>query len=448
MSKATKNILLVLLLALILRSLVLLVALKFPERIISSDTPTYLHPANSLLEGHGYTFPGALRTPIYPMFIALIYLAFGNHPVSIVAVQVVVSALNVLLTYWTGILILPKRVSLMGAFLLATSLESIVEPFFILTDTLFTFLFLGAVYTFLRYQTTRRTNWLISSAILIGLSILCRPIAIYYPVAVVILLCLFRKDTWFRAVSNSLMYLAVVFVVLVAWFVRSEILDGAPILSTIANYNLLFENAASLESSLYGGTFVQYKASYPQAVQNRLEELNLPPTEANLDKVYKALGEEKIMSHPLKYMLVHLRDDLKNFLPGWASTLQMLTPSGQVGIQGVTVLKSRGLSGVFQAYFGGKLWIFFLLLPFTVLLGLVYLGDILGMLSLAGQKQWFVLVMLMIPAAYLLLIPGAPSNSRFRLPAMPEMCLMAGIGLEAAWAFLSRKIKFARRTAP
>jgi len=58
------------------------------------------------------------------------------------------------------------------------------------------------------------------------------------------------------------------------------------------------------------------------------------------------------------------------------------------------------------------------------------------------------LAVLIFPIAYLLLIPGAPSNSRFRLPAMPEICLMAGIGLEAAWVFLGRKFKSARRTAP
>jgi 4-amino-4-deoxy-L-arabinose transferase-like glycosyltransferase len=448
MSKSTKDLLFVLLLALVLRSLVLVMAFKYPDRTLSGDSLSYIHPANSLLEGQGYTFPGVLRTPVYPMFLALFFALFGEHPAGIVAVQVIVSTLNVALTYLTGSLILPKRVSLIGAFLLAISLESIIEPFFILTDTLFTFLFLGTAYTFLRYRSTRRNPWLISSAILMGLSILCRPIAIYYPVAVVILLCLVYRGEWLRVALKSLMYLAVVFAVLLAWFVRSEILDGAPILSTIANYNLLFDNAASLDASLHGGTLEQYQSSYHVMAQNKLTELRLPPTEANLDKVYQTLAVEKIMSHPLKYLVVHLKDDVKNLLPGWASTREMLTPSSQGGIEGVNILRLSGLSGVFQAYFGGQLWFFFLLLPFMILLGLVYLLDILGVFSLARQREGFMLAVLIFPIAYLLLIPGAPSNSRFRLPAMPEICLMAGIGLEAAWVFLGRKFKSARRTAP
>jgi 4-amino-4-deoxy-L-arabinose transferase-like glycosyltransferase len=444
MPKHLKSLWVIFLVALILRSLVLIVAVQYPQRTISNDTPTYIQPAESLLEGHGYTFPGVLRTPIYPMFLAFFFALFGENLVIIILAQVIVSALTVVLTYQAGILLLPRRAPLIGALLLALSLESIIDPFFILTDALFAFLFLGAAYAFLHYRSDNRILWLISSAMLMGLSILCRPIAIYYPVVVIFLLAMLHWKHWLALFAKSLVYLAVLFAVLAAWFLRSQVVDGAPILSTISNYNLLFYNVASLDASLHGGNANQYRDSYSLLVQKALDEKGLPRTQANLDKVYKTLAMQKILANPVQFAIVQMRDDLQNLLPRWANTLQILAPTGQVGIQGADVLRQSGLSGVFQTYFGGRLWLMFLVLPFIILLGVVYLSDIAGTIFLIGTKGWFTLAILILPAAYLMLIPGAPSNSRFRIPAMPELCLLAGMGMDWIWVRINRKRKSIR----
>jgi 4-amino-4-deoxy-L-arabinose transferase-like glycosyltransferase len=444
MSKHLKSLWVIFLIALILRSLVLIVAIQHPQRTISNDTPSYIRPAESLLEGHGYSFPGVLRTPLYPMFLAFFFALFGENLVIIVLAQVIVSALTVVLTYQVGILLLPRRAALIGAFLLALSLESIIDPFFILTDPLFALLFLGAAYAFLRYRSAGRISWLISSAILMGLSILCRPIAIYYPVAVIILLAMLHGKHWVNLFTKSLVYLAVLAAVLAAWFVRSQVVDGAPILSTISNYNLLFYNVASLDTSLHGGNVNQYRDSYSLLVQKALDDKGLPRTEANLDGVYKTLAVKKILANPVQFAIVQVKDDLQNLLPGWANILQILAPTGQVGIQGTDVLKQGGLSGVYQTYFGGRLWLMVLILPFIILLGAVYLSDLVGTIFLVRTKGWFTLAVLVLPVAYLMLIPGAPSNSRFRIPAMPELCLLAGIGIDWIWGRLSRNRKSSR----
>jgi len=435
MKKPVNNLLVIFLVALMLRSLVLIVAIKYPERTISMDTSTYVKPAESLLKDHGYIFPGALRTPIYPMFLAIFFFLFGENMVIIVIAQVIVSSLTVVLTYYAGILLLPKRVALIGAFFLALSLESFIDPFFILSDTLFTFLFLSATFAFLRYQSTRRISWLISSAMLMGLSILCRPIALYYPLVIVLLLIMVHWKEWINIFTRVLAYMVVVFAILASWMLRNQVVDGSPILSTISNYNLLFYNAASLDASLHGVSADQYRSiNYPLLVQNELTERGLPQTEANLNKVYKILALKIILAHPVQYTIIHFKDDLQNVYPGWSTTLEILAPTGMVGIQGTEVLSQKGLSGAFQAYFGGRLWLVFLFFPFIILLVLVYFSDLVGTILLIRTKAWFTLAVLILPVVYLLLLPGAPSNSRFRLPAMPEICLIAGIGID--WALI------------
>lgn len=374
------------------------------------------------------------------MFLALFFSVFGENMVIIVLAQVIISSLTVVMTYQVGNLLLPRHVALLGAFLLALSSEFITEPFFILTDTLFTFLFLAATYTFLLYWSKKRISWLISSAILIGLTILCRPIAVYYPVAVVILLVMVHWKQWIMLITKSLTYLAIVSVILAVWLLRNQVVDGAPILTNVSNFNLLYHNVASLDASLHGGNPGQYRESYSLLVQKALDEKGLSPTEANLDRVYKTLAINRILANPVQYAFVHVKDDMKNLLPGWASTLQILAPTGQVGIQGSEVLQQERLSGVYQTYFGGRLWFLLLTLPFSILLGTIYLSDLAGTIILVRSKFWFTLAVLILPVAYLLLIPGAPSNSRFRLPAMPEICLIAGIGIHWVWSiFIQQK---------
>ena len=438
MTKSGKQLLIVFLIALLLRSLVLVVAVNHPERTSSGDTASYVQPAEELLKGSGYTFPGALRTPIYPMFLALFLAVFGQDRLAIVLAQVIISALTVVLTYQAGIYLLPRRVALIGALLLAVSLESIVNPFFILSDTLFTFLFISALVTFIRYESEKRISWLFCSAMLMGLSILCRPIALYFPAAIVLLLVIVHWRRWIAMLATSLAYLLVVYVILFAWLLRNQVVVGGPILSTISNYNLLYYNVASLDASLQGIPVDQYRSvEVPLLVQNELSASGLPSTEANLDKVYRTLAMRKILANPARYALVHFRDDLQNLYPGWSTTLEILVPSENGGIQGTDVIRQEGILGTIRTYFGGQYWLVALFLPTTLILALTYIGDLAGTLLLVRSKSWFVLAVLILPIAYLLLLPGAPSNSRFRVPAMPAICLLAGMGADWIWTCLT-----------
>ena len=90
------------------------------------DTPTYLGPAQQLLE-HGRFDSGSppgqpefLRTPGYPTFIAAVYRVFGeNDNTAVLLVQVVLSALTVLLAYLLAARMWSKPIGLLAALLVA-----------------------------------------------------------------------------------------------------------------------------------------------------------------------------------------------------------------------------------------------------------------------------------------------------------------------------------------
>jgi len=432
-------VILITMLAFALRGLVLPIAYQYPERILGNDSSSYVQPAEWLLADGYYTYPELLRTPLYPMFLALVLKLTGDSLVNVVLVQFVLSTFNVLLTYLLAKEYFSSSIAVAASLFLAIGLESITSQFFILTETLFTTLFLGVVYCLTEYKITLRRNWLISAAILMGLSILCRPIALYFPIIILIFLAFLHSNELKDLLVSCGIFLIIVSAVLAPWYLRSYVITGKPILSTIANINLLFYNAASLEADMAKRGLDQQQELYNNKVQAVLKEMNIPKTESNLDTVYSDMAKEIILEHPVQYFIIHLKYDIRNFLPGMAGALEILAPSDKGGREGAEILRREGLYSVFSKYFGDR-WINLLILaPFIAILGIIYFADLIGIIVLVNQRKWFILGILLLPIAYFLLIPGAPSNSRFRVPVMPYMSILAGIGVVKITSWIKRK---------
>jgi hypothetical protein len=75
---------------------------------------------------------------------------------------------------------------------------------------------------------------------------------------------------------------------------------------------------------------------------------------------------------------------------------------------------------------------------------MTYLGAVIGCLVLAGRKSVYALALLLLPLIYLLILPGAASNPRFRIPVMPYLCLLAGVGIVFLYLKLFGAIKSGR----
>jgi len=66
-----------------------------------------------------------------------------------------------------------------------------------------------------------------------------------------------------------------------------------------------------------------------------------------------------------------------------------------------------------------------------LLLGAVYLGAAVGGLAFARERRWLALALLAVVVAYLTLFSlGAQADSRFRIPMLPFLAVLAGAGLE------------------
>jgi uncharacterized membrane protein len=73
-----------------------------------------------------------------------------------------------------------------------------------------------------------------------------------------------------------------------------------------------------------------------------------------------------------------------------------------------------------------------LLLPVIIIITLIYIFALSGMIQILRHRSWLALTILVMPVLYFLILPGAASIPRFRIPVMPYLCLLAGAGLQTA----------------
>ena len=93
----------------------------FPDKIdtfSAGDTGFYLRIAHSILNTGTFADngnPTAFVVPLYPIFLALMFKIFGDHLVAIQLIQIVLSALTLLLIYSTAKRLFGEHAALVAA---------------------------------------------------------------------------------------------------------------------------------------------------------------------------------------------------------------------------------------------------------------------------------------------------------------------------------------------
>jgi 4-amino-4-deoxy-L-arabinose transferase-like glycosyltransferase len=421
-------------------------SLHHPERAFWPDARTYLDVALHLLHTGAYPADTALRTPVFPTFIALVYWIAGERPWAFILAQVGISVLSVALTWWLGRWLVSRQAALLGALLMALSLDSITLSFQMLSETTFTFLLLLTLWCWVRFRDSQRPLLLVLSALLMGLVILCRPIAVFFPVLLAGTLLVPPRPMATAVARQILVFGAAVVLAVTPWIWHNARGIGVRTLSTVSAQNLLYYYAATVEADVRGLPDEQVRSEFNGRVERRLRELGLANTEANRTRVYTGLALPIVTAHPLRFVALNLRADLRGLVPDVA------TPGDIVGVTTgdkgtLAVLRRDGVAAATAHFFRGQSWLIWVILPFVALLFVTYLAAIAGVVTLARARDWYALAILLLPVVYYLVLPGAASTARFKMPTLPYLSLLAGIGLHAAWSSRAARGKPAMASA-
>jgi 4-amino-4-deoxy-L-arabinose transferase-like glycosyltransferase len=224
-----------------------------PPRIVvtfEADPITYDQIARNLVAGNGFSgasfyyppgsdVPTAFWDALYPAFLAGLYW-LGGHSVPLVrAVQALLGAVAVALTYWIG-----ARLAARPAGLIAAAVSA-VYPFFIyyaaqlLTETLFMALMLGVFAAGIKAEETGKARWFVGTGLLTGLASLCRAEAFLFGIAYVVWCAWRNASSRNQGVRVAVVGLACIGLTMAPWVIRNQLTFGAPILTTTKlGYNL------------------------------------------------------------------------------------------------------------------------------------------------------------------------------------------------------------------
>ena len=229
----------------LLRLVILANTGDLPLRI--ADELHYHTLATSLVEGRGFSFesgPTSLRPPLYPAFIAAVWTITGSDSLQVVrAAQVVLAMATGWLVFWTTRRLYDGRTALYAAALGMFYPALITSGFFLLTETLFTFLVV-AVAALAVALVQRPSLWRAASlGACVSLAALTRSVLWPFPLVLAAALLWLLPGTARARLSAAAAVVAGAAIVLAPWAVRNTRLQNVPVVvDTMGGMNLRMGN--------------------------------------------------------------------------------------------------------------------------------------------------------------------------------------------------------------
>ncbi len=419
--------------ALALRITIVLFAYNLGNSYLSPDSYDYIKLAEGIISKHvyGISQPEIFRVPGYPVIISLFIFIFNKFfLISLLVFQAVVDSATCLLTYKLSILIFRNnkfvnKISVLGGIFQIISILAIVYCSKILSETIFTFLFILILFLLQRSINNfkyRKQNIKLLSVIVISLLsvFVCYIRAIFLPLSIffnIIIYCFNRKFLmFFLGVSVILGCIGI-------WCVRNYEVANYIGFSSVSSINLYRYNACAVKA-------VKANKSY-QNQQNFFDyKLKKYPSQYEKAQFAKKRGMEIIINNPILYMRLHLKGDIKTLFPAIGEFYQIF--GYKIGGSGtLAVINTKGLFEGVKHYFLGNIHLFFYAIPLTAFLLLKYLTFLYAFFYIIFFKDntekilHFIYLLIVL---YFLIVPGPLATPRFRVPVEPLLNIYSAFG--------------------
>ncbi len=420
------------------------------ERIISDpDAIGYFRLAENLRH-HGVFSrseqppfaPDSVLTPVYPFFVAVLLTLAGGKLWIIPVTQGLVNSLSAVLVFKAGEKLFNTRAGFIAGLCFALDPSALVRTFSLLTETLFTFLFLVANFFLIQYASKPAAKSLITSAVLLGVAALCRPVALYFFVPAAAMLFFTNSSSLKIRAKNAAIYVAVFVLTLSPWLVRNKLMFGMAQLTSIQGINLLLMNAAFLkaaqehidyataeqrleaeaDSLMLARGFIAEKIK----LQYKGEQYGYQLNDPRASQVYQELATQKILASPLLYVRVHLMGIAPSFLDTSVRDLYHFAGKERPMLGLRALLVTGDLSSALKNFWS-RVEPSYLAL-YLVNFGWLFIHYVLvfiAVVRLVKEKSYTSLVLLVLPLFYLLFMTAPAGSERFRFPAMPYFYLLS-----------------------
>lgn len=273
-----------------------------------ADSAEYLALAENLRLGNGFTwdktepfYPNSFRTPIYPGFLFLARTIFGNYK-SALLIQSILVVLSGYILYLIGKKFIDNRRIILGSvgIFMFTPFSLNVSVKF-LTQSLFLFLLILAVWSWVSFLKNGRISYLILVSVLLPVLALTRPIAQYLVIIFILSLAVsmyFRQINiggFSRFLQLSFIMVGILIVGLLPWLVRNYTTFGLFRLSSITAYQMYFYDVPDAYALAKG-------ISHKEAGDLLIKEIDNYSGVSNFGEYMKFTYSDLLMSRSYHYL--------------------------------------------------------------------------------------------------------------------------------------------------
>ena len=430
--KTYRVLLLIFITALIPRLLTFLyVGSSNPYKFYTHDSADYVGLAKTLLESG--IIRGDSRTPVYLFLLALVFRIAGQIPAAIV-VQIVFGSLTSVFTFLLSReLRLPLKAGLIAASLISFDPASILGCNLIITETFFTVELFVGLWLFVCYWRKGQVGWLIASALVLASAALTRPVAQFVPIVLLpFIIAGVRNGSWRKIAAAASLFALISGALISSWAYRNYRAMGIFTVSTISGYTLLYFRARIVLQEAEQISQAAATERIGKEIEQMAADRNLV-TRAGRVSLENQLAFDIFRRYPVQTLSMLIKGTVILFIdPGFTVIGTMLDPTTsnfdwlpdrenavENNPADQVVSSLRRLNRLQR-----------LVLTWSVsLLGLIYLGSVMGFLDLWRDRQWFALWLPVLMITYFVcLYGGGDINYRFRLPLIPLFAILAGFG--------------------
>lgn len=418
-----------------------------PGGFIQSDGHEYWQIAGNIIQYRTFSSrpappltPDFDRTPVTPLFLAALRLSGLKIP-GIVLVQILVGTLSCLLTAFLTFKMTERGdAALFAGSLVVLDIPSVSMANLLFSETLFTLLLLGSAGAFITSLREGNPSYVLpASGVLLGLAILCRPIALFLPLFWAALLLVVRRERGALRMRKVFLFLLACFVTILPWMLRNHSHSGYLILSTIGYKDLYGYRAAAIRAEAEGISLSEARTRlFEEAEGSFPGDRKAQPVQ--FARFTGRLALPVIGKNPWIAVENHAKSVLSLWFRPLRNTLDLqlrfCTQRNSLEKWGVGENRSL-LSRLLQQTSRFTLVLVALQL---LLLAVLWIAVLVGLGAWIRKRKRLPFLLVLFTAIYFSLLSGGPqAYARFRVPLVPFLSMAGGMGLAVIFAHLFRK---------
>jgi 4-amino-4-deoxy-L-arabinose transferase-like glycosyltransferase len=297
------------------------------QKLSHTGDGMYERLAMNLLEGHGFSVmdhfpftPTNIRPPMYPLWIAFIYLLFGRNLMALFYSQALMGALTSVIVYWIGKEIHSEKLGLLAAFLFAIHPYPQLYVTSLFVEVLYSFFVAVTVFFLCRAwkHYDRFQNWILAG-ISSGIASLLRSEFFLFPLFLISLMIV--TGTYRNRLKGGFILMVSVFLTLSPWMVRNYLHFKKIIPTSDSLYGVMFM-VTTLDETEFNQKFFpsnpeahppSYAISYPAAIeifkiQGNGEHYNRAGELLAYNRETLRIGINNVRKNPFNYLYKRVKE--------------------------------------------------------------------------------------------------------------------------------------------